>query len=296
MSEIRKPEWLRKRRNLSKSVLVTRDDLNNLSLHTVCQSARCPNLAECYGCGVATFLILGDRCTRNCGFCAVDTAAVDTAAGPVPPSQEEISGIISYIRHHQPKFVVITSVTRDDLKDGGASHFTDAVMRINSSINQVGVEVLVPDFSGDSRAVSMILDTPIRVFGHNMETVKRLYATVRRGSDYGRSLKVLRYARSFRGHTVLIKSGIMIGLGETEDELRELFDDLAPLDILTIGQYLRPTKHHLPVSRYYPPEDFVRLAEVAKDHGIQTVEAGPYVRSSYMAEKVYHDAKEHLTE
>jgi lipoic acid synthetase len=284
---MRRPEWLRKKRNLSEVVLSMRRKVQSCGLHTVCELARCPNLAECYGKGVATIMILGDRCTRHCRFCNVEKHGVLD-----PPDGTEGKRIAHFARENNLSYLVITSVTRDDLSDGGASHFVRVIGDVKRMVPQLKIEVLVPDFKGRVRAVEEIVREPIDVFGHNMETTEALYPTVRPGAKYSRSLKVL--AAAYRNaekaaHRVLIKSAVMVGLGETEEELMQSFEDLArlPLDILTIGQYLQPSKKHLPVSKYYTQEEFKSLERLAKRVGIRVVKAGSYVRSSYLAEESY---------
>ena len=283
MSSTQRPYWLRKVQRLSPEVLETRRKLGALGLHTVCESARCPNLGECYCAGVATFLILGERCTRACAFCAVEHGA------PREPDPLEGARIARYIRERSIRYAVITSVTRDDLADGGAAHFVRVAGDIRAELPEVGLELLVPDFRGLTAAVEAVAGLPIQVLAHNMETVRELYPRVRRGADYERSLSVLRAAgRSLRPEARL-KSGIMVGLGESQPELERLFADLAGcgVDILTIGQYLRPTRVNEPVVRYYNPEEYERLRLMAVERGIRAVVAGPYVRSSYQAEQAF---------
>jgi lipoic acid synthetase len=264
-------------------------------LATVCESARCPNRGECYCAGIATFLILGESCTRACAFCAVRHAAPEA----VDPG--EGGRIAAFIRAHSIRFAVLTSVTRDDLPDGGAGHFARVVHDIRAGLpggglpgqgppgSGLGLELLVPDFLGLPGAVEEVARLPVQVFAHNLETVHGLYPRVRRGADYRRSLEVLRRAAQARVPGVRLKSGIMVGLGEQEGELEELFADLAAagVQILTIGQYLRPTGFNAPVIRYYKPEEFEHLRALAAGRGIPTVVAGPYVRSSYLAEQAF---------
>jgi lipoyl synthase len=278
----KRPEWLRKEKPITAGVVARKAEIAGLGLHTVCESARCPNLTECFRSGTATFLIMGDRCTRNCGFCAVEHGRESVL------DAEEGGRIALHMKRMSIRYAVITSVTRDDLADGGAGHFGKVVADIRAVLPDVGIELLVPDFQGNSAAVASVAALPIEVFGHNLETVPSLYPSVRRGADYARSLGVLRTARAHARSR--IKSGIMVGLGETAEECARLFDDLAAagVSILTIGQYLRPTWKNVPVVRYVPPEEFVLLAERARESGIAVVQAGPYVRSSYLAESVYH--------
>jgi lipoyl synthase len=299
--DMRRPEWLKKAKPINPAVLARKASIAHLGLHTVCESARCPNLSECYESGNATFLIMGESCTRNCAFCAVDHGG----AGELDP--DEGRKIARYMQGMGIRYAVITSVTRDDLPDGGAGHFERVVQDIRAVLPDVGLELLVPDFRGDREAVERVVRLPIHVFGHNLETVEGLYATVRAGADYRRSLEVLRIAAEARsagasgtrlqvksGTRVRIKSGIMVGLGETDGQLEALFADAARagVEILTIGQYLRPSWDNLPVARYCEPAHFDRLAESARAHGIAVVQAGPYVRSSYLAESVFRGGEE----
>ena len=285
--ETRRPPWLRKKRNLSDAVLCTKAKLHGSGLHTVCESARCPNLAECFGRGVATIMILGEHCTRDCRFCAVDHGPPERAD---PREGEKIA---RFVRKVGISFLVITSVTRDDLSDGGASHFVDVTRTLRALVPELAIELLVPDFSGTDASVVRVAELPIEVFGHNVETVRRLYSSARRQADYERSLSVLKTAGRVCGERTMVKSGIMVGLGETEEELLELFGDLARtgVDILTIGQYLRPSRGNLEVFRYYRPEDFERLEQLALLAGVSAVKSGPYVRSSYLAEENCAEAR-----
>lgn len=278
-----RPEWLRKRKELSPEVLRTRRSIAHLGLHTVCESAQCPNLGECFGRGNATFMVLGDRCTRDCRFCAVEHGA------PGPPEAEEGSRIAECVAAFGLRYLVITSVTRDDLPDGGASHFAAVVSELRRQLPGLGIELLVPDFQGCAAAVRLAAGLPIQVFAHNMETVRELYERVRPSADYARCLEVLRLGGESRRPGTLLKSGIMVGLGESEEQLARLCGDLAAVgvQILTIGQYLRPSKFNIPVHRYYKPEEYGRLRDLAVGAGIARVVAGPYVRSSYLAEQVY---------
>jgi len=281
-SEVR-PEWLKKRQPLSEAVMATRRAVKNLGLHTVCQSARCPNISECFCSGNATFLILGDHCTRNCAFCAVEHGK------PSSPDPEEGKKIVRYIEGAGTRYAVITSVTRDDLEDGGAAHFERVVRDIKNSLPEVGIELLVPDFHGRADLITRIAALPIQVFGHNLETVSSLYPRIRAGAGYERSLELLRTAAAVLPPDRLLKSGIMLGLGESRGDLEVLFDDLAAcgVRILTMGQYLRPTRENTTVSRYYHPDEFAELKSLAEAREITTVVAAPYVRSSYLAEEHY---------
>jgi len=278
-----RPAWLRKPLRLSPEVLKLRREIGGLGLATVCESARCPNLGECWCAGVATFLLLGERCTRDCAFCAIGHGPPE---GPDPAEGGRIAG---FIRSHAIRFAVLTSVTRDDLQDGGAAPFQRVVRDIRGQLPEVGLELLVPDFRGRPGTVELVAGLPIQVFAHNVETVRALYPAIRRGADYERSLEVLRRAGSSRSPQLRVKSGIMVGLGEQPGQLQELFADLsaAGVQILTIGQYLRPTGFNAPVIRYYNPEEFEDLRALAVARGIPTVVAGPYVRSSYLAEQAF---------
>jgi lipoic acid synthetase len=290
MKSAARPPWLRKQKRLTPEVMKTRRHISELGLHTVCESACCPNLGECYACGNATFLILGDHCTRNCAFCAVEHGPPET------PDVREGEKIANYIRDNEIRYAVITSVTRDDLPDGGADHFRRVVLDLERLLPAVQIELLVPDFQGLRESIESVAALPIQVFAHNIETVRELYTQVRRGADYRRSLEVLKIAASLRngqggpaGQLPRIKSGVMIGLGETEDQLMRLFEDMAavPVEILTIGQYLQPSKFNAPVHRYYEPDEYELLRGKAVACGIRHVVAGPYVRSSYLAESAY---------
>jgi lipoic acid synthetase len=288
-----RPPWLRKQIRLTPEVMRTRRHIDELGLHTVCESARCPNLGECYACGNATFLILGDSCTRNCAFCAVEHGRPET------PDAREGEKIADYIGANNIRYAVLTSVTRDDLPDGGAAHFRRVVLDIKDLLPDVQIELLVPDFQGHGESIESAAALPIQVFGHNIETVRELYPRVRKGANYRRSLEVLKIAAAFRsrksgpdGRLPRIKSGIMVGLGETQKQLFSLFEDLAsvPVEILTIGQYLQPSKFNAPVHRYYEPDEYELLRGKALGCGIRHVVAGPYVRSSYLAESAFRSS------
>jgi lipoic acid synthetase len=249
-----------------------------LGLHTVCQEARCPNIGECWGHRTATFMLLGDRCTRNCGFCAV------THGRPLAVDAGEPLRVAEAVARLGLRHVVVTSVNRDDLPDGGAAHFAATARALRRLLPACRIEVLVPDFQGNLASVAQVVASPIDVFNHNLETVPRLYRRVRAGARYERSLTVLHAAREGQAG-LLTKSGLMLGLGETEEELLRVFSDLRAIgcDILTLGQYLRPSRDHLPVERYVPPEEFTDLRAEALALGFRHVEAGPLVRSSYHA-------------
>lgn len=274
----RKPAWLRARAPVGETYFHTRRTLGELGLHTVCQEAMCPNLGECWGHSTATFMILGDSCTRSCGFCAVKHG-VPVRLDPSEPERVAEAAAKLGLKH-----VVVTSVNRDDLADGGAEHFAKTACAIKERLPDCAVEVLVPDFQGDEAAVARVVASPIDVFNHNTETVPSLYPRVRPGARYERSLKVLDTAKRMRPG-LLVKSGVMVGLGEDVDELFAVFADLrrAGCDILTVGQYLRPTREHLPVVRFVTPEEFHAFQREALRMGFRHVESGPLVRSSYHA-------------
>ncbi len=251
-------------------------------LNTVCESARCPNKNECYTKNTATFLIMGNVCTRNCRFCNI------SCENPQPLDEKEPQNIAKAVEELGLKYVVITSVTRDDLPDGGAQHFTKCLQEIKNLIPNVKTEILTPDFKGDTKSLDTIIKSIYLpdVFNHNIETIPRLYKTARPQAIYQRSLGVLKYIKE--NSKILTKSGLMVGLGETEDELEQALIDLKNIncDILTIGQYIQPSKEHLRVEKYYTPEEFGKLKELAKKIGIKNYQIGPLVRSSYNAAEV----------
>jgi lipoyl synthase len=276
--ERRHPPWLKVRAPGGPGFAETTATVRELGLHTVCQEARCPNIGECWGHRTATFMLLGDTCTRNCGFCAV------AHGRPLRVDHDEPLRVARAVARLGLQHVVVTSVNRDDLPDGGAAHFAATVRAIKVLLPSCRVEVLVPDFQGDSGAVAAVVASPVDVFNHNLETVPRLYRRVRAGARYERSLAVLSAARSAR-QEILTKTGLMLGLGESESELTSVFTDLRAIgcDVLTLGQYLRPSAEHLPIERYVPPEEFAALRQHALSLGFRHVEAGPLVRSSYHA-------------
>jgi lipoic acid synthetase len=255
----------------------------------VCESARCPNIHECFHRGAATFMILGNYCTRGCGFCAVPKASPATRDMALDPA--EPAGVAEMAARMNLRYVVITSVNRDDLPDGGSTHFAETVRHVKSALPAARVEVLTPDFCGDMGAVARVLDAGPDVFNHNMETVARLYRRVRPQADYRQSLDVLSFARRYRAD-VLTKSGFMAGLGETPGEVRELLRDLRAVeaDVATIGQYLQPTRRNLPVAEYVEPARFDDYRDYGLSLGFKMVFSGPLVRSSYMAEMVSAEA------
>ncbi len=282
MSGTRKPPWLKIRLGLGPDYRGVLRRLREGKLHTVCQEAHCPNQGECFSKGTATFLILGDRCTRNCGFCAV-------GHGPEgPPDPDEPRRVAEAALAMGLTYVVVTSVTRDDLPDGGAGHFAETIREVRKRLPEARVEVLVPDFRGSKEALRTVLNARPDVLNHNLETVPRLYPEVRPGAGYGRSLDLLNNARTL-APGVLTKSGLMLGLGEASHEVREVLRDLvsAGCVILTMGQYLQPSRGHLPVRRFIPPEEFEAWRMIALNMGFREVASGPLVRSSYHAGELY---------
>lgn len=274
------PPWLRVKTGKAKLCGQTRELVSSHGLQTVCDNARCPNIGECYSHQTATFLIMGSSCTRNCGFCAVRHSR------PHPLDSSEPQRLAAAALNLGLQYVVVTSVTRDDLEDGGAAHFA-ATIRALQAAGVPAVEVLTPDFQGDKAALQTVLAAQPLVFNHNLETARELCGLVRPQADYERSLQVLRNAREL-APDILRKSGFMVGLGETDEQVLELMSDLheAGCQILTIGQYLRPSREQLPVRRYVEPEQFDWYAERGREIGIEHVFAGPFVRSSYRAAEV----------
>jgi len=283
-----KPEWLRVGLTTAPVYRDLRGMLKELRLHTVCEEARCPNIGECWGNGTMTIMILGGVCTRACQFCAVDTG---NPRGWVDP--DEPDHVAEAVRRLRLGYVVLTSVDRDDLPDGGAAHFAAVVRAMKAARPDVRAETLTPDFRGDTAAVETVIDSGLDVFAHNLETVRRTTPAVRDPrATYDQSLAVLSHARTYADATrpeVLVKSSLMLGLGETDAEIRESMGDLrgAGVDILTLGQYLRPTRSHLPVDRYVTPEQFDAYRRMGQEAGFREVFSGPLVRSSYRAEQVF---------
>jgi lipoic acid synthetase len=277
---------LRSSRTRHESVHNLKTELRRLQLHTVCESARCPNLHECFGRGAATFMILGNLCTRGCGFCSVPKSRHPGALDP-----EEPANVARMAQSMRLRYIVITSVNRDDLEDGGSAHFAETVREVKRALPEARVEVLTPDFCGNLDAVARVLDAAPHVFNHNMETIPRLYRRVRPQADYGQSLDVLRFAKRYRAET-LTKSGAMLGLGETQDEVEQMLRDLraADVDVATLGQYLQPARRNLPVAEYVAPERFEAYREFGLSLGFKMVFSGPLVRSSYMADLVGEQA------
>jgi lipoic acid synthetase len=287
----RLPEWARKGRTHFESLNKLKTGLRSLNLHTVCESARCPNIHECFHRGAATFMILGNYCTRGCGFCSVpkgNPAKRDMRLDPAEPAN-----VARMAAAMNLNYVVITSVNRDDLEDGGSHHFAETVREVRGALPKARIEVLTPDFCGDFAAVARVLDAGPDVFNHNMETAPRLYARVRPQADYRQSLDVLAFARR-HAPEVLTKSGFMVGLGESEAEVQELLRDLrtAETDVATIGQYLQPTRRNLPVAEFVTPAQFDAYRDYGLALGFKAVFSGPLVRSSYMADEVNRSARE----
>ena len=277
----RLPEWLRITLPTSDSFARTRDLLDELKLHTVCESAKCPNHWECWEKGTATFMIAGDRCTRACGFCAVSTAR------PLPLEADEPMRVAEATRRMRLRHIVITAVARDDLADGGADHFRKTVEAVRELNPGIVIEVLVPDFNESDAAIEAVLAANPHIFNHNLETVRRLTPSVRHRATYDRSLGVLRKVKAKRGDTIYTKSGMMLGLGEAEAEVMVALEDLrrAGCDILTLGQYLQPTLRHLPVVEFVSPAKFEEYGRRAGELVFVHVASGPMVRSSYHADE-----------
>jgi len=277
----RLPEWLRITLPTSDRFAQTRNLLDELKLHTVCESAKCPNHWECWEKGTATFMIAGDRCTRACGFCAVSTAK------PLPLEADEPMRVAEATRRMTLKHIVITAVARDDLADGGAEHFQKTIEAVRKLNPGIVIEVLVPDFNESDASIEAVLAAKPHIFNHNLETVRRLTPSVRHRATYDRSLGVLRTVKAKHGGTIYTKSGMMLGLGETEAEIMVALEDLrgAGCDILTLGQYLQPSLKHLPVVEFVSPETFAEYGRRAGEMGFVHVASGPMVRSSYHADE-----------
>jgi lipoic acid synthetase len=273
-----KPDWLKVRAPGSENYLRLKALMRTLGLHTVCEEANCPNIGECWNHGTATFMILGDTCTRSCGYCNV------THGTPKPPDVQEPGKVASAIHAMELAYVVITSVDRDDLPDCGASHFAQTIAETRRRIASCRIEVLIPDFKGEESSLRVVLDAAPDVLNHNIETVPRLYRTARPGGRYDRALQVLDRSRTY-APGIPTKSGLMVGLGEEWTEVVDTLRDLrsAGCQIVTIGQYLRPSLANLPLVRYYAPAEFAELKQLALDMGFGHVESGPLVRSSYHA-------------
>ncbi len=281
-----KPRWLKRKLPSGPQYERIRHLIKDQCLSTVCQEAMCPNQFECFGKGAATFMILGDRCSRNCRFCAV-------GHGPQgPPDADEPRRVAEAVRTMELSYCVVTSVTRDDLSDGGAAHFAATIGAIRDMNPNTLIEVLIPDFQGNTEALTTVLSARPEVLNHNLETVASLYPTVRPQAGYRQSLAVLRQSKAIAPE-IVTKCGIMVGLGESREELHQLMRDLHQVgcDILTIGQYLQPSKNHLAVVRYLPPEEFAELEQEALALGFGAVAAAPFVRSSYQAESLFRRAR-----
>ncbi|NTW33102.1 MAG: lipoyl synthase [Bacteroidetes bacterium] len=274
----KKPDWLRINLPKADEYSYLKQYLNKYNLHTICESGNCPNIGECWNNRTATFMILGNICTRSCGFCAVATGK------PLPPDTEEPQKLAEVISQMKLKHCVITSVDRDDLTDGGAEIWAQTVTAIKKINPKTTIETLIPDFKGNTENIKKIIESSPDIISHNLETVERLTKQVRVQAKYSRSLDMLKYISS---NGVKTKSGIMLGLGETENEIFKTMDDMlnAGCSIITLGQYLQPTKKHLPVDRYVTPEEFAKFKLIALEKGFEFAECGPLVRSSYHAEK-----------
>ncbi len=283
----RLPHWLRKGQTHFHAVHDLKTNLRRLKLHTVCESARCPNMHECFHRGTATFMILGNLCTRGCGFCSVPKSR-----HPGSLDADEPANVARMAREMKLRHVVITSVNRDDLEDGGSAHFAQTVKEVKAALPEARVEVLTPDFCGNLESVARVLDANPHIFNHNMETVERLYGTVRPQADYQQSLAVLRFAKSYRPEA-LTKSGAMAGLGERVPEVEQLLQDLrgAQVDIATLGQYLQPARRNLRVQEFVTPQQFDQYRDFGLSLGFKMVFSGPLVRSSYMADLVSSQAQ-----
>lgn len=275
---LRKPAWLKVRPPYADGCRQIRSTLSGLQLHTVCQEAACPNMAECFANGTATFLILGNVCTRNCLYCNI------AHGKPQKIDENDINRLIDAVLQMNLKYVVVTSVTRDDLPDGGAKYFADVITQLRQAVPNCKIEVLIPDFLGKTDALETVIDAGPDVINHNIEVAEAWFGKLRPQGNYHLSLQLLAHIAST---SIVSKSGFMIGFGETKDDILRLMDDLADASVarLTIGQYQQPTLQHWPVARYYHPDEFIELKEIAFSRGFQYVESGPLVRSSYQAAK-----------
>ena len=282
----RLPSWFKQKPADSEIMLPMKRLLDKLSLHTICESALCPNIGECFSRKTAAFLILGDVCTRYCTFCAVKKGH------PLSVDNKEPQHLLEAVEKLNLSYVVITSVTRDDLSDGGASQFVKAISILHEKRKGILIEVLIPDFLGSAEAIRAVVEAHPEVINHNVETVPRLYQEIRPGADYNRSLELLSTVKNLNPK-IVTKSGLMLGLGETEEEVVEVMKDLreASCELLTIGQYLQPSPKHHPVARYVPPEEFSQFEDIAKNIGFTEVASAPLVRSSFKAAELYAKAK-----
>ena len=281
----RKPTWLRVKSQNSSKYRELKSIVSEKKLHTVCEEAMCPNIQECWSHGTATFMLLGSVCTRACRFCAVDTG---NPKGSL--DKDEPIKVASSIAHMNLKYAVLTSVNRDDLRDGGAEHFSHTIQAIKEKAPEVIVEALVPDFLGNKQSIEILLNSKLEVFAQNLETVSRLTKRVRDPrAGYDQTLEVLSYAKQY-SPSVITKTSLMFGLGETEEEILKTFDDIrrTGVDVLTLGQYMRPTVNHLPVEKWYTPEEFEYFKDLAIGMGFLEVASGPMVRSSYRADRIAH--------
>ena len=281
MMRQRLPEYLKRPIIDTDKTRTVRKILKTKCLNTVCENARCPNKNECYSKNTATFLIMGNNCTRNCRYCNI------SCAKPEPLDLEEPGHIAEAVMALNLKYAVITSVTRDDLPDGGAQHFANCIYKIRKLSPETKIEILTPDFKGDKKSLDIIINAHPEVFNHNIETVKDLFKTARPQGNYDTSLKVLKYVKD--NSDILTKSGLMVGLGETVEQIENTLNDLhdAGCDIVTIGQYIQPSKMHLPVAKYYTPDEFKALEVIARSAGITHYQIGPLVRSSYKAAELF---------
>jgi lipoic acid synthetase len=279
LSSARRPEWLKAKIPGGEAYARLKSIIDTHALHTVCEEARCPNMGECWHAGTATFMILGDICTRSCGFCAVKTGRPDAEL-----DWDEPRRVVDAIKMMGVRHAVITSVNRDERKDGGSPIFAEVIRLVHEELTGVTVEVLIPDFKGSEEALNIVLDAGPDILNHNLETVPRLYRTVRPQANYRQSLEVLSRAKA---NGFVTKTGMMLGIGERTEEVIEAMKDVREMkcDILTLGQYLRPTKEHLPVDRYVHPDEFKMLKDLGMEMGFKHVESGPLVRSSYHAER-----------
>ncbi len=285
--QLRLPEWLKVKTGKARQTVDTSVKLHELGIVTVCQEARCPNIGECWSHSTATFMIGGDKCTRNCGFCSVTTHR------PLALDPSEPQRVAEAAKRLGLNYVVITSVDRDDLPDGGAAHWVATIHAVRAILPHAKIEVLTPDFKGVTRDIEAVAATRPDVYNHNIETVPRLYKPVRPGSKYQRSLDLLKHVKAFAPH-IKTKSGLMTGLGETLEEIIEVLHDLKAheVDFVTIGQYLRPSPRHLPVQKYYHPDEFEELKHIGEALGFSMVASGPFVRSSYHAGEDFQRAQQ----
>jgi lipoyl synthase len=284
---LRKPEWLKKQLPNKHSIDSMQDMVRHLRLHTVCEEAHCPNVGECFGNKTATFMILGETCTRGCRFCAVGKGDA------LPPDPNEPMNLAKAVKELGLKHAVITSVTRDDLRDGGAAHFAATIHAVRKLNPKTTVEVLIPDFQGDAAALYTVLDAKPEILNHNIETIPALYEKVRPGADFKRSIELLRRVKEY-DETIFSKTGMMVGLGETPSEMTAVMKELVAIrcDILTIGQYLQPSKEHLTVEKYVTPDQFEAYRQEGLSLGLAFVESGPFTRSSYNAARALEAVKD----